>query len=388
MSTSTSATEEEPEAEVIDLEPTHHFDTAEPWASRASSSFGPDAVMAAAPAAQASIAGEIAPLLRSRLAATALLLAVASAILLIFHILHGTEHVPFSWFLLGARFVLPAMIAGLLLSPLSLSIRWLRGFEYALFGGLTLIVVVSEYTINLWLMQHQEFTAMVAFVKNGVIHMVVLMFLYGTFIPNKPKTVAWVVLSMALLPLLSLSFLTEHPEAAAAIEHLRSAEQTGSNALFLLIAAGMSIFGSVVLSGLRSELHVARKFGQYQLVRKLGEGGMGEVYLAEHSLLKRPCALKLIKPEAGTDPIAMARFEREVQSAARLATPQHDRNLRLRSHRRRDVLLCHGIPEGQELERAGSIARAASSRPRDFPHAPGLCGGLAEAHDQGWCTVT
>ena len=50
-------------------------------------------------------------------------------------------------------------------------------------------------------MQHDDYPAMVAFVKNGVIQMVVLMFLYGTFIPNKPKTVAWVVLAMALAPL-------------------------------------------------------------------------------------------------------------------------------------------------------------------------------------------
>jgi serine/threonine-protein kinase len=69
------------------------------------------------------------------------------------------------------------------------------------------------------------------------------------------------------------------------------------------------------------QLHEARKFGQYQLRQKLGAGGMGEVYLAEHQLLKRPCALKLIKPEAGADPIALARFEREVQSAARLSHP-------------------------------------------------------------------
>ena len=83
----------------------------------------------------------------------------------------------------------------------------------------------------------------------------------------------------------------------------------------------LAIYGSFLVNGLRTELHQARKFGQYQLVRKLGEGGMGEVYLAEHQLLKRPCALKLIKPEAGADPIALARFEREVQSAARLAHP-------------------------------------------------------------------
>ncbi len=48
---------------------------------------------------------------------------------------------------------------------------------------------------------------------------------------------------------------------------------------------------------------------------------MGEVYLAEHRLLKRPCAIKLIRAESGSDPTALARFEREVQSAARLSHP-------------------------------------------------------------------
>jgi serine/threonine-protein kinase len=48
---------------------------------------------------------------------------------------------------------------------------------------------------------------------------------------------------------------------------------------------------------------------------------MGEVFLAEHALLKRPCALKQIKGSANSDPLALARFEREVQSSARLAHP-------------------------------------------------------------------
>jgi serine/threonine-protein kinase len=88
-----------------------------------------------------------------------------------------------------------------------------------------------------------------------------------------------------------------------------------------MIGAALAIYGTYVLNGLRLELHEARKFGQYHILDKLGTGGMGEVYLAEHQLLKRPCALKLIRPEAGTDPIALARFEREVQSAARLSHP-------------------------------------------------------------------
>jgi serine/threonine-protein kinase len=48
---------------------------------------------------------------------------------------------------------------------------------------------------------------------------------------------------------------------------------------------------------------------------------MGEVYLAEHRLLKRPCAIKLIKPESASNPRSLARFEREVRATARLSHP-------------------------------------------------------------------
>ena len=48
---------------------------------------------------------------------------------------------------------------------------------------------------------------------------------------------------------------------------------------------------------------------------------MGEVYLAEHTLLKRPCALKRIRPGSDTDPVTLARFEREVRATAELSHP-------------------------------------------------------------------
>src|SRR6185312_7224850 len=82
-----------------------------------------------------------------------------------------------------------------------------------------------------------------------------------------------------------------------------------------------STFGARTMSRLRRQAAEARQFGQYRLRRRLGSGGMGEVYLAEHQLLKRPCAVKLIRPDAATDPRALARFESEVRLTATLSHP-------------------------------------------------------------------
>jgi serine/threonine-protein kinase len=48
---------------------------------------------------------------------------------------------------------------------------------------------------------------------------------------------------------------------------------------------------------------------------------MGEVYLAEHALLRRPCAIKMIRPERAGDPESLRRFEREVRTMATLTHP-------------------------------------------------------------------
>jgi tRNA A-37 threonylcarbamoyl transferase component Bud32 len=65
----------------------------------------------------------------------------------------------------------------------------------------------------------------------------------------------------------------------------------------------------------------ARQLGPYRLRQQIGAGAMGKVYLAEHQFLKRPCALKLIRPDSVGDPKALARFEREVRVTATLSHP-------------------------------------------------------------------
>ncbi|MGE0328775.1 MAG: protein kinase, partial [Polyangiaceae bacterium] len=57
--------------------------------------------------------------------------------------------------------------------------------------------------------------------------------------------------------------------------------------------------------------------GRYRLERRLGAGAMGEVWVAEHQLLRSPCAVKVIRADH-TNADAEARFLREAQAAARI----------------------------------------------------------------------
>jgi plasmid stabilization system protein ParE len=94
-----------------------------------------------------------------------------------------------------------------------------------------------------------------------------------------------------------------------------------------LIVVGMAYVGARVVYRLGIEVKRARELGSYQLVEKLGEGGMGEVWRARHRLLARPAAIKLIRPSfaggarAGGSAEAVRRFEREAQVIARLRSP-------------------------------------------------------------------
>src|SRR5262245_12359293 len=60
---------------------------------------------------------------------------------------------------------------------------------------------------------------------------------------------------------------------------------------------------------------------RYRILKKLGAGGMGAVYLAEHQVMHRQVALKVIRGDLAAQPQVIQRFQREVQAAARLAHP-------------------------------------------------------------------
>lgn len=91
--------------------------------------------------------------------------------------------------------------------------------------------------------------------------------------------------------------------------------------IWLGIAIAIVVYGAYRIESLRGQAQQAKELGQYRLGQRLGFGGMGEVYLAEHRLLRRPAAIKLIRPDRAGDRQNLLRFEREVQATATLTHP-------------------------------------------------------------------
>jgi serine/threonine-protein kinase len=92
--------------------------------------------------------------------------------------------------------------------------------------------------------------------------------------------------------------------------------------LFVLaVSAGLCVWGGHGNWALRRQLFETRNIGKYRLKRCIGRGGMGEVWIAHHAGLRRDVALKILRPDQDADPVAVQRFEREVDATSRLTHP-------------------------------------------------------------------
>src|SRR5437868_13913331 len=64
-----------------------------------------------------------------------------------------------------------------------------------------------------------------------------------------------------------------------------------------------------------------KTLGDFHIVRRVGQGGMGQVLLAEQLSLKRKVALKFLRPDLAANPTALARFRTEAEAMARVSHP-------------------------------------------------------------------
>jgi eukaryotic-like serine/threonine-protein kinase len=123
-------------------------------------------------------------------------------------------------------------------------------------------------------------------------------------VPSTPRTTA-IVTAIGVVPAVLLA---------------KGAETMAFTSMWGVAIVCLATFVSRTIYGLREKVTRAKQLGQYVLERKIGEGGMGQVYLARHRTLRRPTAVKLLPPErAGS--ATVARFEREVRQTSRLSHP-------------------------------------------------------------------
>lgn len=146
---------------------------------------------------------------------------------------------------------------------------------------------------------------------------------FSVLVPSPPRrTLVTAIASFAMIPLVVAIALATQP----------SPVEVGFRTYFFLVLPHVVVVVIAyvcarVIYRIGSALSHARQLGSYRLIEQLGGGGMGQVWRAEHRLLARPAAIKLMNHDvAGRETPHrqaefMARFEREAQATALLQSP-------------------------------------------------------------------
>lgn len=193
----------------------------------------------------------------------------------------------------------------------------LRALELLVFGVPALVIAYVHFT-RLHTTPATSTAEAAALVGEILIPWLLFMQVYGISIPNRSWRAVLVISCLGAIPLAALvveANQNEFMHTALLVENRLSAIL-----IWIGIAIATASYGAWRLGNLSREAAEARQIEMYVLRQLLGRGGMGEVYLAEHKLLKRPAAIKLIRSDQSNER-SVARFESEVQAAAQLTHP-------------------------------------------------------------------
>src|SRR5262245_5537804 len=130
---------------------------------------------------------------------------------------------------------------------------------------------------------------------------------------------------------------------------------------------------------------IGTSLGPYHIVAKLGEGGMGQVYRATDTKLKRQVAIKILPPSLAADRDRLARFQREAEVLASLNHPHIAQIYGLEEGQEgqegKTLALVMELVEGEDLSQR--IARGAIPIDEALPIAKQIAEALEAAHEQG-----
>ena len=206
--------------------------------------------------------------------------------------------------------------------------------------------------------------------------------LYGVFIPNtRRRSLIGAGLLVCAPPLATALAAATNPAVRPVLPDIMPV-----TALPLFMAGVVAVFCASRENTLQRQafdaIREAKQLGAYTLRKKLGEGGMGEVWLAEHRLLKRPCAVKFVRAELAAEPATAARFEREVRAVTTLT---HFNTVRIYDYGRSDDGSFYYVMEYLDGPTLDALVKDRGPLPpgRAVYLLRQLCGALAEAHSSG-----
>jgi hypothetical protein len=318
-------------------------------------------------------------LLRARLRTAAMIMFAGFAAFLVWHTIRIELDSALKAAVYAAHFATTLVIASVgywLATEYPLTTRQLRLMEMTLFGVPMAFFLLLQYE------KASEWVDDFGTLPETAPCWVLMVFTYALFIPNSWRRAAAVIGVMAAVPFASLLLVASVKPDAGVL--LLSDSRVGVEMFLIVALTGVSsILGVRTINQLRDEAVRARQFGQYKLKKLIGSGGMGDVYLAEHLLLKRPCAIKVIHPEKAGDPQVLARFEREVQATAKLS---HWNSVDIYDYGRTDdgtfyyvMEFLPGMNLSQLVRDHGRISAA-----RAIHLIRQVCNALSEAHEQNF----
>lgn len=123
---------------------------------------------------------------------------------------------------------------------------------------------------------------------------------------------------MALLAYAAVPGIQQHWQVAG-IDAFKATLYEGTFQLGILAVISVAITKG--LYHMRLSLHKAKQLGAYIIEKEIGRGGMGMVFVAQHALMCRPSAVKVMQAIPGEGEASLLRFEREVQLSAKLTHP-------------------------------------------------------------------
>jgi len=213
------------------------------------------------------------------------------------------------------------------------------GITVAAIGIVTSVIMVvlanrfddrPDVLLDLGLVFELVMAAMIGFLNqwvpsppgNGISWICAIVLAYPTIVPSTPRKILIAAFAAATMdPLWYMVAVLRDVAPDASL--LQAVQSFWPNYLCAAAAA----IPARIIRGLGQQVSRAQELGSYKLGPKLGSGGMGDVYQAEHRLLARRAAIKLIRPDllaalstqqASTH---VERFRREAEAAALLRSP-------------------------------------------------------------------